>query len=122
MRGFSWTVTCLQPCPTFGCVFVRCDLLASCSASISASSGLRLSGDCPDEACQLACDRGGDDSRWLTCPCKLAVPPTKSFLRLPRGIADRLGQTFLPQQMLARSEEHTSELQSHVNIVCRLLL
>src|SRR6266480_5379561 len=24
--------------------------------------------------------------------------------------------------MLARSEEHTSELQSHVNLVCRLLL
>src|SRR5690242_20931982 len=25
-------------------------------------------------------------------------------------------------QILARSEEHTSELQSHVNLVCRLLL
>src|SRR6266480_1728723 len=26
------------------------------------------------------------------------------------------------QQLVARSEEHTSELQSHVNLVCRLLL
>src|SRR5260370_22519400 len=33
---------------------------------------------------------------------------------------------FLPEQNLAdrfeRSEEHTSELQSHLNLVCRLLL
>src|SRR5260370_22586630 len=27
-----------------------------------------------------------------------------------------------PRQMLGRSEEHTSELQSHLNLVCRLLL
>src|SRR5690242_21089573 len=29
---------------------------------------------------------------------------------------------FPPQEADARSEEHTSELQSHVNLVCRLLL
>src|SRR5260370_38248266 len=34
------------------------------------------------------------------------------------GIAAQLGQ--LVEE--ARSEEHTSELQSHLNIVCRLLL
>src|SRR4051812_50171685 len=27
-----------------------------------------------------------------------------------------------PQWLASRSEEHTSELQSHVNLVCRLLL
>src|SRR6266571_9210242 len=27
-----------------------------------------------------------------------------------------------PSTMMPRSEEHTSELQSHVNLVCRLLL
>src|SRR5690242_21943065 len=27
-----------------------------------------------------------------------------------------------PGRVLSRSEEHTSELQSHVNLVCRLLL
>src|SRR6266571_5324146 len=29
---------------------------------------------------------------------------------------------FFPRSRCARSEEHTSELQSHVNLVCRLLL
>src|SRR6266571_8182461 len=29
---------------------------------------------------------------------------------------------FMPQPSFGRSEEHTSELQSHVNLVCRLLL
>src|SRR5713101_8618643 len=28
----------------------------------------------------------------------------------------------LPARAITRSEEHTSELQSHVNLVCRLLL
>src|SRR5690242_21091684 len=33
------------------------------------------------------------------------------------------GNAFLCEDVLAaRSEEHTSELQSHVNLVCRLLL
>src|SRR4051812_49795612 len=41
--------------------------------------------------------------------------------RAPAGLtvaAGEYGATVSP----ARSEEHTSELQSHVNIVCRLLL
>src|SRR5690242_11709844 len=37
------------------------------------------------------------------------------LLRKPRDF----GQTF---DAVIRSEEHTSELQSHVNLVCRLLL
>src|SRR5690242_21424110 len=37
---------------------------------------------------------------------------TEEFARLIRDDLDRFG----------RSEEHTSELQSHVNLVCRLLL
>src|SRR5207237_3792449 len=32
-----------------------------------------------------------------------------------------IGPTFTPAQTV-RSEEHTSELQSHLNLVCRLLL
>src|SRR4051812_49686138 len=49
-----------------------------------------------------------------------------------RGVARRRERVFLLAAMLAplsliflpqsRSEEHTSELQSHVNLVCRLLL
>ena len=45
------------------------------------------------------------------------------------GVAMLLGFTFFMGLMLSRllsfilrSEEHTSELQSHVNLVCRLLL
>src|SRR5260370_27036258 len=29
---------------------------------------------------------------------------------------------LIPAERIARSEEHTSELQSHLNLVCRLLL
>src|SRR6267142_4393820 len=43
-------------------------------------------------------------------PLKIGTPLEVS-LRMPRELAERL-----------RSEEHTSELQSHVNLVCRLLL
>src|SRR4051812_49550752 len=35
-------------------------------------------------------------------------------------VLDRLARAFF--RRLERSEEHTSELQSHVNLVCRLLL
>src|SRR5690242_21438247 len=35
------------------------------------------------------------------------------------GPGDRPGNNY---QYVPRSEEHTSELQSHVNLVCRLLL
>src|SRR2546430_14465856 len=42
-----------------------------------------------------------------------------------RGDRNRLGLAKLPRKALAetiRSEEHTSELQSQSNLVCRLLL
>src|SRR5438477_10798374 len=41
------------------------------------------------------------------------------YFALQESILFRLG-AFWPKQ--DRSEEHTSELQSHVNLVCRLLL
>src|SRR5207237_1767127 len=49
-------------------------------------------------------------------PLRQSIPPTdqepwtKRWVNVPEGI-DR-----------SRSEEHTSELQSHLNLVCRLLL
>src|SRR5688572_31711812 len=43
------------------------------------------------------------------------VPPPRSPLRLSV-------RTLLPLATLVRSEEHTSELQSQSNLVCRLLL
>src|SRR5438477_1428615 len=42
---------------------------------------------------------------------------------LPTAPLDKRRTPILPQDFVdVRSEEHTSELQSHVNLVCRLLL
>src|SRR4051812_49886664 len=42
---------------------------------------------------------------------------------LPASAADRVHPVAADEEVRhARSEEHTSELQSHVNLVCRLLL
>src|SRR5260370_19016662 len=51
--------------------------------------------------------------------------PVHRRRRLPRRQAlgpDPRAPGALPDPGRARSEEHTSELQSHLNIVCRLLL
>src|SRR5690242_21457166 len=67
---------------------------------------------------------------------KLATSPAREFheLRLLRHFYEGLGldhrcrvvvvTDFLADEQMRdlRSEEHTSELQSHVNLVCRLLL
>src|SRR5690242_21566178 len=49
---------------------------------------------------------------------------TAGFITIYRGspLAGLAGQFLRATPFLRRSEEHTSELQSHVNIVCRLLL
>src|SRR5260370_18188482 len=46
------------------------------------------------------------------------------FVAVPQhGTTDAAVLAFVPSERLsARSEEHTSELQSHLNLVCRLLL
>src|SRR4051812_49540598 len=47
----------------------------------------------------------------------------RSNLRLHEiDAGDFLGYTVFDLEARVRSEEHTSELQSHVNLVCRLLL
>src|SRR5690242_21153749 len=49
--------------------------------------------------------------------------PLQVALVVPLGSgADRRDRVDLLRAPLERSEEHTSELQSHVNLVCRLLL
>src|SRR5690606_41400654 len=42
--------------------------------------------------------------------------------RVPEGDRDRAGRQVRAHDRYARSEEHTSELQSRENLVCRLLL
>src|SRR5438477_8081697 len=53
-----------------------------------------------------------------------AHPGCDRGARLRRGAArrDRIRARVDPVGQPLRSEEHTSELQSHVNLVCRLLL
>src|SRR5882762_10634958 len=50
----------------------------------------------------------------------LSDPDGYGFSEMP-GAAKHHGAPSLPR-IAARSEEHTSELQSHLNLVCRLLL
>src|SRR5260370_19770601 len=85
----------------------------------------------------LLTDRGCDrlQSRIRTGGCTPIVPPAAAPFRGVTGM--QLGSALLaasaarrectrdPSNVLsraARSEEHTSELQSHLNLVCRLLL
>src|SRR5438132_9099570 len=46
--------------------------------------------------------------------------------RTPKSYANRsrpsISCSWVPLQLIERSEEHTSELQSHSDLVCRLLL
>src|SRR2546429_6507778 len=42
--------------------------------------------------------------------------------RVLDGVVHEVGHQFAQQPAVARSEEHTSELQSRLHLVCRLLL
>src|SRR5207237_2576400 len=64
-------------------------------------------------------------TRSTNSPPTAATIPSTSLIRLIRWSrpARSLGQSFQKfDQVTERSEEHTSELQSHLNLVCRLLL
>src|SRR5579875_1780204 len=81
----------------------------SCSASRAASSvSNRRSGTSPTSA------RHGRS--WLAA-CSTHSTPASDF-RTP----ERSGQAMGSMRNIPRSEEHTSELQSHSDLVCRLLL
>src|SRR5438132_9190824 len=58
-------------------------------------------------------------------PRSTLFPYTTLFRSLPKRMRERLAEHFdIPRLAIAarRSEEHTSELQSHSDLVCRLLL
>src|SRR5260370_24870253 len=57
-------------------------------------------------------------------PRSTLFPYTTLFrsLRLPLRLPRPPAHGDRPRAARARSEEHTSELQSHLNLVCRLLL
>src|SRR2546430_13151244 len=52
------------------------------------------------------------------------VPPATTRMKSPRGVrlTSRTWLMLTRHERLMRSEEHTSELQSQSNLVCRLLL
>src|SRR5437773_5913978 len=54
----------------------------------------------------------------------LPISPPGSFVptSIPRGTPSASGRSVLSADLAVRSEEHTSELQSHHDLVCRLLL
>src|SRR5438093_8223862 len=52
--------------------------------------------------------------------CEIARATSYSSIR--SRVGDRNGRATVSSSMLIRSEEHTSELQSLTNLVCRLLL
>src|SRR5207249_11990632 len=63
--------------------------------------------------------RARDGSRFSTAN----IPRLKLEYQLTRAIFVRyIGQYFAEDQAALRSEEHTSELQSRFDLVCRLLL
>src|SRR5690242_20861984 len=77
---------------------------------------------------------GDTVSAHATLPCSLMAPGRRSRVTCSNsGCCGRVGCLPIlaiaairsapsPRPAASRSEEHTSELQSHVNLVCRLLL
>src|SRR5690242_21474413 len=63
-------------------------------------------------------------SRATSAATRGPAHPTRAPTRTPPTTPSTTTSRALPAQCSAdpRSEEHTSELQSHVNLVCRLLL
>src|SRR5690606_41691091 len=54
--------------------------------------------------------------------CCTQFPPGKKMFRQKQVIAHLLLKNIIGTSLQYRSEEHTSELQSRENLVCRLLL
>src|SRR5205809_4822419 len=60
------------------------------------------------------------NSRWLTALARLVADPARGGFR--RFNAHVVRGLPIPRSGSPRSEEHTSELQSRLHLVCRLLL
>src|SRR5256885_12419347 len=60
--------------------------------------------------------------RSVACRFIPTAPPAAPDLVLDRNIARESWQLLRRDVVVERSEEHTSELQSPCNLVCRLLL
>src|SRR5207237_6751712 len=63
----------------------------------------------------LSDDKASNNQRFATIPVAAAVTDVAVSSISPSG-------ALIEGHVVDRSEEHTSELQSHLNLVCRLLL
>src|SRR5438034_5781899 len=61
-------------------------------------------------------------SAATTASASTAAPPTASQFQIFRGLPLLPAPGSVGRPRHTRSEEHTSELQSHSDLVCRLLL
>src|SRR5882762_10730730 len=84
-------------------------------------------------AAALAAPVSAQAETYPTHPARIIVafpaggPQDITARLIAQWLSDKLGQQFLVESRpgaggTIRSEEHTSELQSHLNLVCRLLL
>src|SRR5260370_14469215 len=89
---------------------------AACAIAMAANDGPRTLAPAPKRTC----------SQYATTGWTMNPPPKASSAKRADSAASGLRLALLtigPGAVLsARSEEHTSELQSHLNLVCRLLL
>src|SRR2546422_7108414 len=78
-----------------------------------------------DESLSPASRLNSDSATSPVCAATATAAPTVTSCKLPSGMATR-SSTSGPYNSAAarapRSEEHTSELQSRLHLVCRLLL
>src|SRR5260370_21107893 len=66
--------------------------------------------------------RSGQGIEQVLRPCIFVAETARLGDRHGERDLEVLGQSHRRSPGLRRSEEHTSELQSHLNLVCRLLL
>src|SRR5271167_4809751 len=74
--------------------------MSAVDLSASSTDDLNVLGDRPGKTRQFSSDRGRHHSGRFSRPGELAIAPTQPLLGLPRGVADRLCQTLLAQQLL----------------------
>src|SRR5260370_9016382 len=60
--------------------------------------------------------------RSVWTPCVWATTRTRTLLATKVSVMEQSTKSNSANILPERSEEHTSELQSHLNLVCRLLL
>src|SRR6266850_8212979 len=134
---------CTATCPTYqllgdeldgprGRIYLIKELLEGCT--VTAKTQLQLDRCLTCRACETTCPSGVQYGRLVDIGRNIVEKRVgRPFIELLKraalravipnpalfGLLFRIGQFFRP---LLRSEEHTSELQSPCNLVCRLLL